>query len=673
VHSVKIQHAVHGDLTDYLAQIFIAQLPKSKLPQPVLKFTPGELIAAKGCISFVESLTEFWIQRDPEAVESLAEKINALALRPDFTKYQIGSITVGDPCLAFYPRDERYYRATVERVDSDEIIVNYIDYGNSSSVQISHLKTLPAEFAKKGAMALKCRLSGVLPSTKELNKIFTDIVIPHEMYEVKCIAMNVTPEVSLIGTDGIEVLSKILKKVSPAIVPVPTLSAVKPKKTFNRSVVSNLCDSSSAFLPSRHEVYVLYARSPAKFWIQLKSDESIINEIRSGLGPYFQKSAKRVLNPEVNRSYATQHPVFGGLYRALISSVHGDTAVASFIDYGDVHPIPIKNFYALPKRFEKLPALAYCCCMKRQEWSPEATNDFVKIVSIRGALFRATLGPLTENAVHLVEALFLGENNIDKMIFTEAESSRFIENNQKIPPKQIIPRVTHTLFDLNAFSAISTSREEVTICNRFLPKPKVKYQANQLISGAASVSHVGSNNNLWLHLDVRVVNQLNRVIENFVSQPQCSQLSNLPKPLPGNPCLVFYSTDPSWHRAIVDELSTDCATVTYIDYGNAETVPLSELLCLPAHLGEWPPMALKCALDGPVNILEKLTMEEINSIFSRQIFKAICIHQTSDHVVVQLLDSNKVDLVNNLVYIYRLYIGNYIFFKSVFRWIKSGT
>ena len=84
-------------------------------------------------------------------------------------------------------------------------------------------------------------------------------------------------------------------------------------------------------------------------------------------------------------------------------------------------------------------------------------------------------------------------------------------------------------------------------------------------------------------------------------------------------------------------------------------------------------MALKCALDGPDNILEKLTMDEINSVFSRQIFEAICIHQTSEHVVVQLLDSNKVDLVNKLVYIYRLYIRNYIFFKSVFRWIKSGT
>jgi len=144
---------------------------------------------------------------------------------------------------------------------------------------------------------------------------------------------------------------------------------------------------------------------------------------------------------------------------------------------------------------------------------------------------------------------------------------------------------------------------------------------------------------------VGVVDNLSNIIEKYVSQPQFSQLSKLPKPLPGNPCLVRY-TDRCWYRAIVEELSDDCATVTYIDYGNTDTVPLSELHCLPAHLGEWPPMALKCALDGPVDTFEKLTMEETNSVFSRQIFEAICIDHTPDHVVVQLLDSNKVDLVS---------------------------
>jgi len=427
VSLVKIEHPVHGDVTDYLVKKYLAHLPKFKSPLPVANFTPGEVIAAKGRVSHFKDTSEIWIQRDPEALESLMKKIDALALRPDFIKGQFGSIAVGDLCLALFSQDDRYHRAIVERVYQNKIRVNYIDYGNSSNVPMSHLKTIPAELAEQPAVALKCRLSGTR-ATKELNKIFTDIVIPDGMlsapYVVKCVAMNVYPEVSLIGADGVEVLQQILKKLSPPIVAVPT------PKISNRPATSDLCDSSPAVLPSRQEVYVMYVKSPAEFWIQLKSEESIFNEIRTGLGPHFEKSAKRVHRPEVYSYYATEHPTFGGLYRAFISSVHRDTVVATFIDYGDVLSIPKKNFYALPGRFETLPALAHWCCMKRRDWSPEATNSFITIVSNQHAVFQAVLGPLSDkaSAVHQVDSLFLGEKNIEEMIFTEVEASRSIEN-----------------------------------------------------------------------------------------------------------------------------------------------------------------------------------------------------------------------------------------------------
>ena len=123
----------------------------------------------------------------------------------------------------------------------------------------SHLiKTLPAELTEQPAVALKCRLSGALSPTKELNKIFTDIVIPDGMlsapFVVKCVAMNVYPEVSLIDADGVT-LHQFLKKLSPLIVAVPTPSSVVVKpKISNRPAISDSCDSSSAVLPSRQEV-----------------------------------------------------------------------------------------------------------------------------------------------------------------------------------------------------------------------------------------------------------------------------------------------------------------------------------------------------------------------------------------------------------------------------------
>lgn len=211
---VKIEHPVHGDVTEYLVNHCLAQLPKLKLPLPVANFTPGEVIAAKGHVSYFKGTSELWIQRDPEALESLIKKIDALALRPDFTKDKIGLIDVGDLCLAFFSKAGRYQRAMVQRLDPDKIRVNYIDYGDSSHVQMSDLKNLPAELAEQRAVALKCRLSGALPPRKEINQIFRRIVIPHKKlsapFVVKCVAMNNFPEVSLVGVDGVEVIQHIL-------------------------------------------------------------------------------------------------------------------------------------------------------------------------------------------------------------------------------------------------------------------------------------------------------------------------------------------------------------------------------------------------------------------------------------------------------------------------------
>ena len=63
-------------------------------------------------------------------------------------------------------------------------------------------------------------------------------------------------------------------------------------------------------------------------------------------------------------------------------------------------------------------------------------------------------------------------------------------------------------------------------------------------------------------------------------------------------CCVRYSEDGEMYRAVVAELGEEEAEVQYIDYGNTETVAVSELLVLPPQFSSAPAAALPVSVRG---------------------------------------------------------------------------
>ena len=175
--------------------------------------------------------------------------------------------------------------------------------------------------------------------------------------------------------------------------------------------------------PVGHDIFVSFVNSPSEFYIQLKADEGIINQLLEDLTEPLQRADLPVV---VDQLYAVAHPTMGGKFRARIISVSGTDAQVSFVDYGDEYPVPMASIFVLPERLRLLPPLATRCRMERQEWLPDEKKKFISITEDLDNVYRATFGDVDDYGVRRVHALFLGGKNIEDDIFPEPENKEVI-------------------------------------------------------------------------------------------------------------------------------------------------------------------------------------------------------------------------------------------------------
>jgi len=190
--------------------------------------------------------------------------------------------------------------------------------------------------------------------------------------------------------------------------------SAKIEEAFPRPAISDLRDPSKEMVSDGYDVYVSYAKCPSEFWLQLKADEELVNKVTEDLTHELVKAKLPVVADQL---YAVEHPIFGGKFRAQVIPVNEATAQAFFVDYGDVHSVPIESILVLPERLRLLPPLSTRCSMKRKEWSLDEQTSFISITSNNEGVFRATFGPLGEDSVRQVDALLLGGKNIEDDIF----------------------------------------------------------------------------------------------------------------------------------------------------------------------------------------------------------------------------------------------------------------
>ncbi|KAM6964820.1 tudor domain-containing 6 [Aplochiton taeniatus] len=104
----------------------------------------------------------FWCQlADTEQLDKVTGRVAEVGAAAAADKaVDGGTLSPGSPCIALFTDDGQWYRAEVTSRDRDALVVLYVDYGNTSRVDVKDVRAMPAELMEPPPQAFLCRLEG---------------------------------------------------------------------------------------------------------------------------------------------------------------------------------------------------------------------------------------------------------------------------------------------------------------------------------------------------------------------------------------------------------------------------------------------------------------------------------------------------------------------------------
>lgn len=169
-------------------------------------------------------------------------------------------------------------------------------------------------------------------------------------------------------------------------------------------------------------------------------------------------------------------------------------------------------------------------------------------------------------------------------------------------------------------------------------------------SQPVKVSYVYSCNRFYVQL-VSKENELLKLMLDLQASCQNNEPMDPSNIKVGLPCCALFESDQQWYRSQVVEVLGDSIKVRYIDYGNEEVVPCSQLKIIDGEqLTVLRPQAIECCLNGYQNMEEDLQrdsfLEEL--ILERQFTMKVA-EMTNKKALVELFDDSNYNIASLLL------------------------
>uniref|UniRef100_A0A663E990 Tudor domain containing 1 n=1 Tax=Aquila chrysaetos chrysaetos TaxID=223781 RepID=A0A663E990_AQUCH len=559
--------------------------------------------AFSGVVSCVQNPEEFFCQQIHSARQlaelqvSLNEHCDRFPSSPAFRP------AAGNVCCAQFTEDNLWYRAAViAYVSEDTVLAGYIDYGNFEVLPLTRLRPMIPRLMDLPAQAIRCTLAGVKPPVgawtskaicfmKQLvrDKVFTVKVVDKESYKsvVELVDASVTPVIN-ISSHFIEKGCAVqeLRMALPAI----GMSNVKQANGEYEHIL--ICKWSKLSLKQTVDVVVCTLYNPGEFYCQISNNSELLalNLLNKSLSEYCQKTPPNVFKPENGEPCCAFFSDDGNWYRALVQNITSDgTVKVYFVDYGNVEEVPLDKIRQISSSFLKLPFQGIKCWLSgikpgKSKWIPEATARFRMYTA--GIKLQARVTSLSRDGagVELID-----NSTGHPKVINEILTSEKLAVKQVLQDKNNFPNNNkHAYGTLNFLFLLEMSLghwklielaidETVSVCVTEVVSPDLFYAVPVQTKGKKKHS-------LFLLIEL---------------EGYCKSCKNQPfKPKLGEACCARFSGDGHWYRALVLKASQSVVKVLYADYGNTETLPLSEVLPITDSYLKLPFQTIICSLAG---------------------------------------------------------------------------
>lgn len=472
-------------------------------------------------VSHIVSPDEFYVQfaTGLDELTYLSEEMNRFySLHP--SKNELKKPTKGMSCCAKFSQDHGWYRGTVKGVALHGVEVEFVDYGNSEFVNPIDVKDVEKAFMQLPQQAVLCALDVTKDqwSTEEIN-IFMSV------------SLDKTFEAKFITRDGLKWRVSLQSGGTSVVDMFINNSDADALKTKSVSIPDVQIET---FLPMKlspgqiEEVYVSHLTESGDFYVQLSktlSDLTLIGDKMREIYDQLSPSAEAMEVCFVDSLCCAQYSEDSQWYRACITKVVSDAKVeVHFVDYGNTDTLPVAAIKQLRPDLLNFPVQAIKCRL-------EGSKD----------------------------------------VWTERDVEQFRAN--------ILERPLHVTF---------TRKEEETWCvtiqelDVFSPKAKLALKERYTKETFGVVKReeayflfADSPDCFWLQ-PVRTGNALGELMEQISTLS--SKVLERSQLQVGLPCLGKYTENDMWHRAEILKVQDDAnITLSYVDYGNCEIIPLDRL------------------------------------------------------------------------------------------------
>ncbi|GCB66152.1 hypothetical protein scyTo_0004916 [Scyliorhinus torazame] len=496
-------------------------------------------------VSHVINPSHFFVQllQNEDNITVMEEKLNAC----NTNDRKVGSFEIGDVVCAEFPEDGSRYRAVVTQICDNLVSVEYIDYGNTATVDASKVFALSKDFLKVHRLSIPCFLAGFQDSSfrESSEEALSEFIKRTNKTRITCEFMQPCGqlwEVHLYDDHG-SIADLFNNFEFRSGTPYSHQSTEYPVIDIR---------------PSKYNAYVFAVKSPQQFWCQFKttSDGIFIESL--------DLQSKEDLNPKAGNLCMVKRKAHNNWATCeIVQKVCDGVVVVHFLREDikeEVNSIDIKD---VTPAF----ALTYECKLHGlfpidgNSWSNEAIELFKTLV-----LYKTVT----------VKVISISEDNVLEIALYD-----YLDNvrNRLIASGFIIEKLNVCVSDAPSYG-------------RYIKKlPLVGQTIEGYITAAESPCY------FWCQYSSPEVQMLSKRMQEVgvLGVTNRELLSDISV---GDSCFCKYCEDGQWYRAEVKKVNGGILSLQYVDYGNEDDVGIQQVKKMPNELLKIPTQSFLCCLSG---------------------------------------------------------------------------
>ncbi|NXB83846.1 TDR15 protein, partial [Vidua chalybeata] len=306
-------------------------------------------------------------------------------------------------CVVNYPKDGKWYRATVvQEVSTNEVDVVFVDYGYQERVSLKDVQGVLPDFLTLESQAFRCGLKNVVLQTdsinwsEEVHRQFEAFIsssrgpLTCTVYAVVLVNPNYLCNVVDLQTplNSVEEFLSECGLTQPEHVGLRNLSSLGSLYSF--------CYSSfNIKIGSEEDVYITHINSPSEFYCQLNRNSETLEALMKKVSDISKMSSNA--NYHGNTRLCIAKYVEDGLfYRALAFPVESTSfLLVDYVDFGNRSMVEKDQLMPIPDSatdllFTPMQAIKFCLSdLRGAEFPAKITTWFVK--TFLGKLLKAVI------------------------------------------------------------------------------------------------------------------------------------------------------------------------------------------------------------------------------------------------------------------------------------------